>query len=68
VKPLDKDRKTGIVLIVLVIACLATAYNIDSETGKASFIFMGVAFFIWVMTLMAKSLDQPEDKNDADQD
>lgn len=56
-KPLDKDRKTGIVLIFLTIGSFVAANHTGGEL-QMSFILMGMAFFIWLMALMGKAVDQ----------
>jgi hypothetical protein len=56
-KPLDKDRKTGIVLIFLTIG----SFILASHTGgnlQVSFVLMGMSFFVWLLALMGKSVDE----------
>lgn len=56
-KPLDRDRKYGIVLFLLTIVSFTVAYNTDGGL-QAAFAFVGVASFVTVMVLMGKSVDE----------
>ena len=55
-KPLDRDRKYGIVLFLLTIVSFTVAYNTDGGV-QAAFAFVGMASFVTVMVLMGKAVD-----------
>jgi hypothetical protein len=55
-KPLDRDRKYGIVLFLLTIVSFTVAYNTDGGV-QGAFAFVGVASFVTIMVLMGKSVD-----------
>src|SRR5215471_5316216 len=55
-KPLDRDRKYGIVLLLLTIVSFTVAYNTDGGV-QGAFAFVGVASFVTIMVLMGKAVD-----------
>ncbi len=71
-KPLDKDRKMGIVLIILVIISWSVAANTHMENLRIAGTLAGLVFFLWVLGLMGKSIDEhgwadaPKDDDDED--
>ncbi|HEY9868689.1 MAG TPA: hypothetical protein V6D08_05950 [Candidatus Obscuribacterales bacterium] len=56
-KPLDRDRKYGIVLFLLTIVSFTIAYNAVDSGIQAAFAFVGVASFVTIMVLMGKAVD-----------
>lgn len=56
-KPLDKERKWGIVLFILTIVSWTVSYNATTQNIQLAFLFVGLVSFVTVMTLMAKSVD-----------
>jgi hypothetical protein len=70
--PLDKDRKMGIVLIIVLIASWTLAYNTTSGSLQTTGMIVGLVCFMWVMVLMGKSVDKhgwgdaPTDDEDPD--
>ncbi len=71
-KPLDKDRKMGIVLAILLIISWSISANATNEWLKISTLIAGLGFFMWLLGLMGKSVDEhgwgdtPHDDDDKD--
>lgn len=56
-KPLDRDRKYGIVLFLLTIVSFTVAHNAVDSGIQAAFAFVGVVSFVTIMVLMGKAID-----------
>jgi len=54
----NKDRKAGLICIVLMFQILTAGYFAKNETLKGVLVLIGVGFFITVLALMGKSIDK----------
>ena len=57
-KPIDQDRKNGIYLIMVTLASWTIAANTQTEWYRIPCMFIGLVTFMWVTTLMGKSVDK----------